>query len=237
MTLGIIGGMGPLATAMMFERIIDMTDAPKDQDHMEILIMNCPWIADRTAYIMGESEENPCPQIIGVGRRLKEAGADILAMPCVTSHYFADEIAEKTGLPLVNMPRETARYLKTRGIRRAGIMATDGTLKGGVFRKALMAEGIGLIEPDEARQRDVMDIIYRQVKAGPPPGMEQFYRVKEYLLSQGAEAVILGCTEYEVVKARNNVGRGCISALDVLCASCVQRCGYPLKALYWDLMT
>ena len=229
MKLGIIGGMGPSATAVLYDRITDMTDAKRDQDHMEILLFSCPQIADRTAYILDPAKENPGPQMTEAGLRLREAGAEILAMPCVTAHYFAEEIERGTGLPLIHMPRETARYLKERGILRAGIMATDGTIKSGIFKEALLAEGITPVIPGGEDQRGVMEIIYGQVKAGRPADMELFRRISGHLLADGCGAVILGCTEFAVVKARGDVGHGCLSALDVLAQSCVQRCGYPLR--------
>ena len=98
MRLGIIGGLGPMATAYFMELLINMTDAKCDQDHLEMIIYNCPSIPDRTAYILGKSNANPVVPIIKIGKKLKEQNVDCISIPCITAHYFHDEIEEKTGL-------------------------------------------------------------------------------------------------------------------------------------------
>ena len=97
MRLGIIGGLGPMATAYFMELLINMTDAKCDQDHLEMIIYNCPSIPDRTAYILGKSNANPVVPIIKIGKKLKEQNVDCISIPCITAHYFHDEIEEKTG--------------------------------------------------------------------------------------------------------------------------------------------
>ena len=96
MSLGIIGGLGPMATAYFMELLINMTDAKCDQDHLEMIIYNCPSIPDRTAYILGKSNANPVVPIIKIGKKLKEQNVDCISIPCITAHYFHDEIEEKT---------------------------------------------------------------------------------------------------------------------------------------------
>ncbi len=98
MRLGIIGGLGPMATAYFMELLINMTDAKCDQDHLEMIIYNCPSIPDRTAYILGKSNANPVVPIIKIGKKLKEQNVDCISIPCITAHYFHDEIEEKNGL-------------------------------------------------------------------------------------------------------------------------------------------
>ena len=96
MRLGIIGGLGPMATAYFMELLINMTDAKCDQDHLEMIIYNCPSIPDRTAYILGKSNANPVVPIIKIGKKLKEQNVDCISIPCITAHYFHDEIEEET---------------------------------------------------------------------------------------------------------------------------------------------
>ena len=102
MRLGVIGGLGPMATAYYLELMIRMTDAARDQEHPEIIIMNIPSIPDRTAYILGRSQEDPLPPMVQLGKQLKELGASVLATPCITAHYFHEPLQEGAGLPLIH---------------------------------------------------------------------------------------------------------------------------------------
>ena len=108
-TIGIIGGMGPLATADLFTRIINLTDAQKDAEHIHILIDNNPHIPDRTSAIL-HGTESPLPYLIESANRLKSAGADFLIIPCITSHGFYDELV-KNGPVITYSHLEIAKYL------------------------------------------------------------------------------------------------------------------------------
>lgn len=116
MRLGIIGGLGPMATAYFMELLINMTDAKCDQDHLEMIIYNCPSIPDRTAYILGKSNANPVVPIIKIGKKLKEQNVDCISIPCITAHYFHDEIEEKTGCKVIHAIRDTSYMLKEAGL-------------------------------------------------------------------------------------------------------------------------
>lgn len=111
-TLGIIGGVGPLATMFIGEMIVRRTAAETDQEHVNMLITNNTTIPDRTAFILGKSEENPVPVIVSDAKKLEAIGAEILAIPCNTAHSFYEEIAQETTLPVINMIEETAKYAK-----------------------------------------------------------------------------------------------------------------------------
>ena len=109
-TIGIIGGMGPLATADLFTKIINLTKASKDSDHIHILIDNNPKIPDRTSAIL-YGTESPLPYLIESANRLVSAGADFLIIPCITSHGFYDELSDNVSIPILNIAEETAKYL------------------------------------------------------------------------------------------------------------------------------
>ena len=91
MTLGIIGGLGPIATAYFMELIIQMTDAKRDQDHLSMIVYNAPEIPDRTSYILGVSSRNPVWDMIEIGRKLAGQKVACISIPCVTAHYFHEE--------------------------------------------------------------------------------------------------------------------------------------------------
>lgn len=235
-TLGIIGGLGPMATAYFMELIVSMTDAACDQDHLNMIIYNRPDTPDRTDFILKKSEKDPRPFLIDSGLSLKKTGADLIAIPCNTSHFFHAELEEKIGLPVINMIRETSFYLKERGIKKAGVLATDGTISTGLFQKELEKEGMEWVIPDESGQKKVMRLIYDNVKAGKPIEENLFFDVKKELLNKDAQAIILGCTELSVIKRRYNLGADILDGLEVLSKCAIERCGYKVRDEYKELI-
>lgn len=232
MRLGVIGGLGPMATVYYLELVVSMTDVRRDQDHPEIVLMDLPTIPDRTAFILGKSEEDPVVPMIRAGVQLKQMGATILTTPCVTAHYFHEELQRGIGLPVIHVIRETAGLLRQSGISKVGLMATDGTVRSGIFQKELEREGISVVLPAEEDQKGVMSLIYDQVKAGRPADMELFASIRDRLREQGAQVVILGCTELSLLKKQVDLGRGILDVLDVLAKSSVIACGKPVKPEY-----
>ena len=225
-----------MASAYYLERITQMTQAQSDQEHIEVLLHSCPQIPDRTSYILGESEDSPLPQMLAVGNGLVQAGAQVIAIPCITAHYFEEELSKQIPVPIIDALGETAQYLSERGIQSVGLMATDGTVQCGLFQKRLQDKGVNCILPDEANQKAVMSIIYEDVKCGKPIDYERFQKVTRSLKGQGAEVVILGCTELSVVKRDFNMPAGIIDVIDVLSRSAVLKCG-RLKSEYQELIT
>ena len=154
--LGVIGGLGPMATAYFLELVVKMTDAKTDQDHLPVTVLNRPAIPDRTAYILGKSDESPLPAIIRYAKELQTFGASCIAIPCITSHHFYDEFSNAVDIPIINIVAETAAYLNSHGIQKAGIMATSGTISTNLFQDALAKEGIAFATKGHAphlRQR------------------------------------------------------------------------------------
>lgn len=235
--LGVIGGLGPMATANFMKCIIDMTDVGADQEHLPMLVYNMPMIPDRTGYILDNAQPNPQPMMLKFGKALADQGADFLAIPCITAHYFLDDLAENLSTPFVNGVRETVRYLKENGITKVGIMATDGTIRTGLFSRELEAQGLEAIIPDEENQARVMHIIYKNVKAGLPAEMDHFHAAANHLKQAGAQVIILGCSELSMVKRDASIGAGFVDAVEVLAQSCILRCGMPLKKEYTCLIT
>jgi aspartate racemase len=234
--LGVIGGLGPMATAFFMQMVIEMTDARVDQEHIEMLIHNCPWIPDRTSYILGKSSENPSVPMAEIGSRLVENGAEIIAIPCITANYFFDELAEKIGVPVIHSIRESVSYLKEHGVGTVGVMATDGTISSGLFHAALKEAGIGEIVPSPQKQAFVMNLIYDDVKAGKPIEMEKFEAVSKELRKNGAEVILLGCTELSMIRRDEQIGAGYLDVMQVLAKCSVELCGV-LKPEYREIIT
>ena len=235
--LGVIGGLGPIATAHFMELIINMTDVTVDQQHVPMIVYNMPHIPDRTEYILDNSKENPLPQMLRIGQALQKQGASCIAIPCVTAHYFFDALEMGIAAPIINGVGETVKHLQENGARKVGIMATDGTIQSGIFHRELLNQGLEPIVPKLQAQKDVMHLIFQNVKAGKPVELERFYTAAEDLRSQGAEAVILGCTELSLIKRDYAIGSGFIDAMEVLAQQAVLMCDKPLKKEYRCLIT
>lgn len=233
--LGVIGGLGPMATVYFLQLVTQMSWAETDQEHMEIFLHSRPRIPDRTGYILGKSKDDPLPMMIEAGKGLAAMGAELIAVPCVTAHYFHAGLEEGIGVPVINTPVETARTLREEGIGRAGIMATDGTVASGLLQKALEAEGVRCVLPDEEGQRKVMSLIYEDIKAGRPADPAKLEDVAVQLFSRGAEAVLLACTELSLVKRDFPLEPGFLDVLEVLARCAVVSCG-RLKDEYSSLI-
>ncbi len=233
--LGIIGGMGPMASAYFQRLIVSMTDADVDQQHLPTILLNIPTIPDRTAFLLGKSSESPVPVLRQAAKTLELTGATRFAVTCVTSHCFYDEVAPECGIPWIHAVRETAKLLKESGVKKAGILATSGTVQTGLFQTELQKAGIAWEIPDQEGQQSVMHLIYQNVKAGKPVEMERFDRVVNSLKTAGCEVCILGCTELSLIKRDYQVN-GCLDVLEVLARASVLQCGKKLRAEYQNLI-
>lgn len=235
--LGVIGGLGPIATAHFMELVIRMTEAQTDQQHLDMIIYNCPSIPDRTSYILDHSKANPLPRMIEIGQKLARQGAQEIAIPCITAHYFHEELATAIPLPIIHIVKETVAHLKENGVTCAGVMATDGTVSAGLFQREMEANGIVPVLPSAARQGDVMSLIYDNIKANLSADMARFDAVSRELKDSGAQAVVLGCTELSLIKRDYAIGNGFIDAMEVLARAAVCRCGGKLKEKYRCLIS
>lgn len=236
-SLGIIGGLGPMATAYLLQLIIEMTDAKTDQEHLDVIVFDRPSVPDRTSYILDPEKPSPLPSMQQTAQTLEQLGAGCLCAPCVTSHYFYRELAGSVSIPFLNMLTETAQELKAAGRRKAGILATTGTVSTGLFQAALEACGLESAVPGSYGQNLVMSLIYDEIKAGRPADPKKFETVSRELQLSGCDSLILGCTELSLIKKNTPLGHGYLDALEVLAKRCVQACGAPLKTEYSVLFT
>ena len=237
MRLGVIGGLGPMATAYYLELVVRMTDAKRDQEHPEIIVMNVPSIPDRTAYILGKSEETPLRPMVELGKQMKNIGATVIATPCITAHYFHEALQDGIGLPVIHAIRATAQLLRDGGVKKVGLMATDGTVQSGIFQRQVEELGMELVLPSPDAQKGVMALIYDQIKAGVKPDMDLFASIRDDLRRSGAEAVVLGCTELSLLKKEQELGSGILDALEVLAKESVLACGKAVKPEFNELFT
>lgn len=194
-TVGIIGGMGPLATADLFKKIVLNTKAESDQEHLKVLVDNNTDISDRTSAIL-YGGKNPVPQLTKSALLLWAMGAEVLVMPCNTAHYFYNDVQNAVDIPVLHMIEITCNSLLKKGIKKAGLLATDGTIESGIYQGVFDKSGIELLKPDTYGQKEIMDMIYKGVKAGKKDyDTKKIREILDKLISDGAETLILGCTE------------------------------------------
>jgi aspartate racemase len=233
-TIGILGGMGPEATAYFFTLIIKSTKAEKDQEHIPVVIYSHPEVPPRTDAVQGEGP-SPLPYLLEGVRVLKEAGADFIAMPCVTAHHFYNKILAEVRVPFLNLVDETVLYAlrKAPEMKKVGLIASTGTLKSRLFHEAFGKEGVEIAEPTDEEQAQVMEAIFGKegVKAGYTSGKSQeiIQSTAQALIRRGAEAVIAGCTEVPLVLKEGDVDVPLIEPLQILAEVSVQMAGYELK--------
>ncbi len=219
------------------ELIIRMTKADCDQDHLDVLIYNRPKTPDRTKYILGLSNEDPTPVMIDTGRKLVEQGAECLAIPCITAHYFHERLEGAIGTEIIHLVKEVVSHLKEHHIQKVGIMATDGTITTGLFQKELKLQGMEAFIPSTENQANVMHLIYQNVKAGKAPEMNLFFQIEEDLRKQGAQVIVLGCTELSLIKRDEKIGKDFLDAMEVLAKTAIERCGASVKEEYCCLIS
>lgn len=228
-TIGIIGGMGPLATADLFRKIILLTEADCDQKHLHIVVDNNTNIPDRTAAILNGGV-SPMPELTRSAERLKRADADFCIIPCNTAHYFHAALSEVSPLPILNMLDETADALKRAGVRRAGLLATQGTLKTGLYQQRLSSRGIESVVPDEAQQELLMKLIYDDIKGGRVRvSVAEMKELLDEMISRGAETFVLGCTELPIAFERDDYGVPTVDPTAELAKAAIRTAGGRVK--------
>ncbi len=221
-TIGILGGMGPLATLDFAHKILAATAARCDQDHLPLLIHSVPQIPDRSACLMAGAP-SPLPALREGLQTLVSAGAGCVVMPCNTAHHWHRQLAADSPVEILHIARIGADRLALEGIGEVALLATDGTLKAGFYPEELAARGIRCQEPDSALQKQVMTGIYR-VKAGQlPEGAALLQQAVRTLLDRGAERVILGCTEIPLAldSLNSEFRQHCLDATAALATGCI----------------
>lgn len=168
-TIGILGGMGPLATADLFQKITLLTEAETDRDHIRVYIDSNANIPDRTAAILSNGPD-PVPEMASALRNLEACGADCVIMPCNTAHYFLPRLQAMTEIPFLSILTAAAEACKTRFPgKTVGILATKGTLSAQLYQNALGEAGVPYLTPETEEQDALMRVIYDGVKAGKGP--------------------------------------------------------------------
>ena len=217
-TVGVLGGMGPEATVDFMAKVIALTDASCDQEHVRMLVDHNPHVPNRQDAILGDGED-PGPVLAAMAKQLEAGGADFLVIPCNTAYVFEDAILAATHIPLISIIGVSiaAAQESAPGAERIGVLATDGCLRSGIYQSGLEAAGLGAELPTEEEMRELMALI-KAIKGGKQTDAtgRDVASLAEALVSRGAGAIIAGCTEIPLVLGEDAVSVPLISSTDAL---------------------
>ena len=217
-TVGVIGGMGPAATLDFCARVLALTPARADQDHLRLIVDNNPSIPDRNRAIAGTGP-SPAPVLAAMARGLHGAGAELIVMPCNTAHAFAGAVRAATPLPFIDIIEVTAEaaLAEMPGLRRAGVLGAAGCLEAGLYQTALAKRGVEALVPEGSLRERFMTLLYA-IKTGDTglPARAEMAAIARDLTEQGAEAIIAGCTEVPLVLAAADLTVPLINSTDAL---------------------
>lgn len=201
--VGILGGMGPLATVDLFAKIVENTPAVLDQDHLRIIIDNNPQIPPRVEAILGDGI-SPLPAMAASAKLLAAAGADFIVMPCNTAHYWLADLRAAVDVPIYSMIDTAADYVAEHHSNFSGrilLLATEATISLNLYQQAFAARGMELQLPGAAQQK-MLDKAVRRVKAGElaeNPYLGELNEMLDGFTKSGTGAILAGCTEVPVL--------------------------------------
>ena len=219
--LGILGGLGPMASVYFCEMLISHTKAERDADHINFLLSSRADTPDRSSFILGISPDDPTDAMIEEALRLERAGSDLIAIPCNTAHYFYDRICAAVNTPILNIITETARFCNWSGAKTIAVLATEGTAASGAYEKYLSKYPIDLLPLTQNEQDTVSKIIFEQIKRGIEPDIDAFIGIISALHERGAELIVLGCTELSLIKKKYPLPEYVIDSLELLALSAI----------------
>ncbi len=225
--VGILGGMGPAATVDLFARIVNATPAQADQEHLHILIDNNPAVPDRTAAILAGGPD-PLPLLQAGARKLEAQGANLIAIPCNTAHYYLPQLSPVVSCRVLDMIGETAGAVREAygTAVTVGILATSGTLACGLYQEALAEAGLNFLVPARGDVERLMQAVYgpagvKAVGAGPE-SRSLLQQICRHLAVRGADVFLLGCTELPLVLQDGDVPWPLVASNQVLAEAVVR---------------
>ncbi len=227
--LGILGGMGPLAGSTFATRLVALTAAGCDQEHIPVLLCNDPRVPDRTSARLGQGEDPLAAMMAGI-RRLEGAGARLIAIPCNTAHLWYAQMAQQARVPLLHIVDAVCEDLARLGVVKAriGLMGTPATLKLGLYQGPLAQRGHSVIVPDEEELQMCVDAIAAVKGNRPDDAFAPAAACIRRLVARGAEAVVLGCTELPLAvphAQRAALGTVLTDSIDALARAAIERFG------------
>lgn len=223
--LGIIGGMGPMASAVFYDMISSKTDASCDQENLDLILLSHAGMPDRTRAILSKDEaqiEEVRSKLLADAMFLQNAGCTAIAVTCNTAHYFVNMIEGELDIPFIHLIRETAEAVASEfGAKKVAVLATDGTIEMRLYQDELSKRGVIAFTPKAEVQALVMHEIYECIKSGKPADEEMWKKIEEYVKEEGCEAAVLACTELSVVRKELSLGSFYFDPMDIMAERCL----------------
>jgi len=201
-TVGIIGGLGPEATAKFYLEIVSACSNRGEQVHPPILIYSVPLPLqiEEKCIVKGQSEEKCVPYLIQAAKTLEQGGADFLVMPCNSLHVFIEEIRRAVKIPVLSIVEETVKFLKTRNIKEVGILATSITINRGLYKFQLNTQCINEVVPSDQDQDKLGQIIYNLVIGKyTDTDKQELNEIIKSFEKKEIESIILACTDLQIL--------------------------------------
>jgi aspartate racemase len=228
--LGILGGMGSRAGAMLFSKVLDYSPALKDQDFIEILIHSNSAVPDRTRAIVHKAE-SPVNELLRSIKLLNDSYVDFIIMACVTSYYFHRTLQLHSRARILDPIDIIKKHIQDQypTIKKIGLLATAGTIQSGIFHQAFDGTGMTVVTLDDRDTEDIfMKSVYMQggLKSSEISGeaIDLFFQSIPKILDQGAEVIIGGCTEVQLVLKENMLPIPYIDSMDLAAREAVKLC-------------
>ena len=202
--VGILGGMGPEATVDLMQRIIQLTPALDDIDHIRCIVDNNPKVPSRIKAIIEGDGEDPGPCMADMARRLESWGADFLAIACNTAHYYYEVVSNAVKIPVINLIDLVVSHVKQTSpeCSKIGILASPAVRMTGLYEKRFHSAGIEVVYPGPVFQERLFNVI-KAIKTGDTSVevVQTYKEICENLNSSGVESVIIACTELSVISS------------------------------------
>ncbi len=238
--VGILGGMGPLATADLYRKIIELTPARRDQEHIPVVIYADPRVPDRTEALL-HGGDDPVPWLVRGARALDALGADFIVVPCNTAHAFLDVVQPRVEPPILSMIDAAADEIRATwpDAEVVGLLATSGTISAELYQRALLERGIDVIVPDDDIQKRCVMAAIRAVKAGRPAGEATALLVEAsvHLAERGADVLLAACTEIPVALQQEHVETPLLDATLALARAAVETALHLDGSAQWETST
>ena len=223
--LGVLGGMGPMATAYFYQRLVHATPATSDQAHIPVVIWGDGRVPDRTQYLLGRGP-SPLPAMTRAVHGLRAAGVDAIAVPCNTAHAFVSELEAACGVRFIDMIRATtyAVTIEHPGAVRIGVLGTRGTRIARLYESAAAERGLVAFHLEQDLQSSLVDEAIRIVKWGGRTNLAErlLERATVAMKEAGADVVIAACTELPLVMSSASKVLPVIDSVQSLAHACVQ---------------
>ncbi len=220
-TIGVLGGMGPDATSLFFQRVVALTPAQSDQEHIPVIIYNNPQIPDRTQAILA-SGESPVPALKDSIALLQRASVDFICIPCNTVHFYYDEMQKGSNVPIVDLIEIVVDRILNElpDLRQVGLLSTVGTIKSGLYHDALRKNGIELVTPDDGQHGSLQNAIHELKNHSKDTAIIQSFA--NDLIEAGVQGLILGCTELSLIAKDLLLSVPVFDSIEILAEKAVQ---------------